>query len=156
MQMSMLTFYIDSTCLFYHTIVIMHILYLNAAYIVQTLFELYCRYRLSDELFPTSTMDQHAFGKIGLITTLLQLLIEVLPDHKGKSEQEDGLSLMLFKEGFHALYIEFHVLIKCIHTLAAKHRKTQNASTSSREHPAILHHARRIQNNHRHALIAKQ
>ena len=48
----------------------------------------------------------------------------MLPDHESKTEQEDSFSRMGFKEGFHALNIQFHLFIQGITALTAEHGET--------------------------------
>ena len=155
-KVSAFAFNVNGTGLLHHTVVIVNILHLDTAHVIQTLLKLGSRDRLCYQFLPATTMDENTLGKVGLVTALQQLLIEVLPNHEGKAKEEDGFILMLLQEGFHSFYIQFHVFIQSIHTFAAKHRETKNTSAPSREHIAVFYHIAGIKDNHGHTLVAQQ
>jgi hypothetical protein len=85
-----------------------------------------------------------------------QFPVEMLPDHEGESEQQDGLADMAGQEFPDARDVEAHVVVERVEPLRPEDGKPEDAGAARGEQRAVLDDRRAIQDQHRQAPGAEE
>ena len=143
MEVALRALHVNAAGLLGHAVVVAHPLHAGGRR--HPGLELPGGHRLAGQLLPPAAVNQDAVGDVQPLPPLLQGADDVLPDHEGEAEEEDGLPLVLLQEGPHPVQIQLHVLVQGIAGPGAEDGKAQNARPPGGEHGAVAQNLPAVQ-----------
>ena len=154
MKMPARTFEVDAARLLHHAVIVRD-LQPRTADLTQCRAKILRRDSICGEFLPSAAMDEQGIFKGQFLPCRLQCLVEMLPDHKGKTKDENAFSFMFLEKCTNLIQLQLHRIIQCIDFFSPKHRKTKDSCAACREHCAVLDDGRTVDDEHRQAALPR-